>query len=83
MVVFDAEAALRLLATTGGSDLHLKVPSPPLIRRDGSLVAVDGAPPLTNDDTEAAVRALLSDEKKLAEWHETGEVDFAYGIENL
>ena len=78
--MFDAEAALRLLATTGGSDLHLKVPSPPLIRRDGSLVAVDGAPPLTNDDTEAAVRALLSDEKKLAEWHETGEVDFAYSI---
>jgi twitching motility protein PilT len=81
--VFDAEAALRLLATTGGSDLHLKVPSPPLIRRDGALVAVDGAPPLTHDDTEAAVRALLSDEKKLAEWHETGEVDFAYGIDNL
>jgi twitching motility protein PilT len=41
--VFDADAALRLLVSSGGSDLHLKVPSPPLIRRDGALVPVEGA----------------------------------------
>ena len=81
--VFDAEAALRLLATSGGSDLHLKVPSPPLIRRDGALVPIEDAPRLMQEDTEAAVRALLTDERKLAEWDDTGEVDFAYGISGL
>jgi twitching motility protein PilT len=78
--VFDADAALRLLVSSGGSDLHLKVPSPPLIRRDGALVPVEGAERLTADDTEGVVRTLLDDDRKLAEWHETGEVDFAHGI---
>jgi twitching motility protein PilT len=43
-------------------------------------VPVEGAAPLTADDTEGVVRTLLDDDRKLAEWHETGEVDFAHGI---
>ena len=37
--MFDVDAALRHLVAAGGSDLHLKVPSPPLVRVDGELRA--------------------------------------------
>jgi twitching motility protein PilT len=81
--VFDVDAALRVLVAEGGSDLHLKVPSPPLIRVDGGLRPIRGAGPLAEADTEDAVRHILSDERKLAEFAEDGEVDFSYAIEGV
>jgi len=39
-VMFDLDAALRYLVEAGGSDLHLKFPSKPLIRFDGELDAM-------------------------------------------
>jgi twitching motility protein PilT len=81
--VFDVDAALRTLVAEGGSDLHLKVPSPPLIRVDGALRPTGGAGPLAEGDTEDAVRHMLSDERKLGEFAEEGEVDFSYAIEGV
>ena len=37
-LVPDTHAALRHLVQIGGSDLHLKVPSPPLVRADATLM---------------------------------------------
>lgn len=81
--VFDVDAALRHLVSSGGSDLHLKVPNRPLIRVDGDLEAVEHFGVLTPEDTEAAVRHMLTDESKLAEWAADGEVDYSYAIEGV
>jgi twitching motility protein PilT len=81
--MFDIDNALRLLVATGGSDLHLKVPSRPLIRVDGRLKPIEGLPQLTAEDTEAAVRHILDDPVKLAEFVEDHEVDFSYAIEGV
>ncbi len=67
----------------GGSDLHLKVKVPPLTRVDGDLLPIAGAAPLTNEDTEAAVRTMLQDPIKLTELAEEFEVDFSYSISGV
>jgi twitching motility protein PilT len=79
--MLNVDSCLRHLVESGGSDLHLKVPSAPLVRRDGRLVPIDGHEILTPQDTEAAVYQMLSDKDKLEEFAEDREVDFAYAIE--
>jgi len=78
--MFDVEAALRALVEAGGSDLHLKVPSPPLIRVDGELRPLPGAANLTPGDTEGVLDALLGDASRRAEFDRDCEVDFAHAI---
>ena len=80
---FDLHFCLHYLIEHGGSDLHLKVPSAPVIRVDGSMNPIDGLAPLTPEDTERAVREMLGDPTKLQEFTDEGEVDFAYSIPGL
>jgi twitching motility protein PilT len=77
---FDLDGALRALIAHGGSDLHLKVPAPPMIRVDGELRPLDGAAPLTAADTEAAAGQVLSDPAKHAEFDAEHEADAAYAL---
>ncbi len=81
--MFDVKAALRELVEKGGSDLHLKVDSAPLYRVNGELGIDQGASSLSAEDTESALRALLSDEIKLAEFGQEHEVDFSFEIEGV
>ena len=81
--MFDVKAALRELVEKGGSDLHLKVDSAPLYRVNGELGLDEGAQPLSAQDTEGALRTLLSDEVKLAEFAQEHEVDFSFEIEDV
>jgi twitching motility protein PilT len=78
--VLDLDAALRHLVTAGGSDLHLKAGSPPLVRLDGALVAIPGAAALAPEDTVAAVAAMLTQPERLAEFEAQREVDFSHEI---
>jgi len=80
---FDLHFCLHYLIEHGGSDLHLKVPSAPVIRVDGSMNPIDGLAPLTPEDTERAVHEMLVDPTKLQEFNDDGEVDFAYSIPGL
>jgi twitching motility protein PilT len=80
---FDLHFCLHYLIEHGGSDLHLKVPSAPVIRVDGSMNPIDGLAPLTPEDTERAVHEMLGDPTKLQEFNDEGEVDFAYSIPGL
>ena len=77
---FDLNLCLRHLIEQGGSDLHLKVPAPPVMRIDGLMRPIDGLPRLTGEDTDGAVRQMLDDPNKLAEFAEDNEVDFSYSI---
>ena len=79
--MLDIDACLRHLVESGGSDLHLKVPSQPLVRLDGELVPIPGMSGLTPLETEQAVYTMLTDEDKLREFREEREVDFAYGLD--
>jgi twitching motility protein PilT len=81
--MFDVDAALRYLIQAEGSDLHLKVPAPPMARVHGELSALDGEEPLRPDDTERVLQHVLTDPAKLDEFDKEGEVDFAYAIEGL
>ena len=81
--MLDVNACLRHLVEVGGSDLHLKVPSPPLCRVDGALVPMPGADPLTPQDTQHAVEVMLRDAGKLAEFAEDREVDFSYTVDSV
>jgi twitching motility protein PilT len=64
-----------------GSDLHIKVGTPPRMRIDGSLCAIDEACP-TADDTARLAEALLPKER-LAEFEAGGEADFALEREGI
>jgi len=78
--MFDIKAALTELVAKEGSDLHLKVHTPPLYRVHGDLAADASAEPLTAEDTEGALKALLADEVKLEEFAQDHEVDFSFEI---
>jgi twitching motility protein PilT len=77
---FDLHFCLGHLIEKGGSDLHLKVPAPPVMRIDGAMMPIEGLSPLSPEETERAVREMLHDPEKLAEFADEGEVDFAYSI---
>src|SRR5436305_1321750 len=81
--MFDLNTALRRVIETDGSDLHLKVPSQPLIRRLGQLEPIPDSEPLTPEDTERVLRELLNDDIKLKEFEEDREVDFSFSVPGL
>jgi twitching motility protein PilT len=76
---FDIDAALTYLVEREGSDLHLKVDSPPVARVHGDLWALKGAEPLTPQETENAFRHIAGD-PQIAEFEDQGEVDFSYEL---
>jgi twitching motility protein PilT len=81
--MFDLESALQRVIEIEGSDLHLKVPSRPLIRRLGHLEPIPDTDEITPEDTEAALRHLLKEPAKLEEFADEHEVDFSYSLPGL
>jgi len=79
-LVFEIDAALRHLVEVGGSDLHVKVGSPPLVRVNGVLEPLPGAEPLKPADTEHALEQILADSDRRAEFDADGECDFAHAM---
>src|SRR3954462_1100510 len=81
--MFDIDDALRHLIVNEGSDLHLKVPSPPIVRIHGKMTPIEGAERLKPEDTERILREVLDDPAKLEEFEAENEVDFSYQLEGL
>ena len=79
---FDINEALAYMVEREGSDLHVKVDSPPVARVHGDLWALKDAGALTPDDTERALRTIAQ-EHQFAEFAESGEVDFSYELEGV
>ncbi len=80
--MFDIDSALRTLIEREGSDLHIKVNAPPIVRLHGELAHLEGYQPLTGEDTEKALRDI-AEPRSLNEFEEDGEADFAYAISGL
>jgi twitching motility protein PilT len=81
--MFDIDDALRYLIVHEGSDLHLKVPSKPIVRIHGKMEPIEGSEPLQPEDTERVLREILNDPNRLAEFEAENECDFSYQIEGL
>ncbi|HYW51606.1 MAG TPA: PilT/PilU family type 4a pilus ATPase, partial [Gemmatimonadaceae bacterium] len=73
------DALLRALAAQKGSDLHLRVGEPPIVRRDGELVRVAGAAPLGGEQLEQMLLASMP-EMNRQEFRERNDTDFAIDI---
>src|SRR6478752_4156586 len=82
-MAFDLDHALRYLIAAEGSDLHLKVPSYPLIRLHGHLEPIAGTERLFPEDTRNALQQMLADPEKVSEFQTENEVDFSYSVEGL
>ena len=78
----DVDALLRMLAERRGSDLHLKVGSPPLMRIDGVLSRIEGEEKLFPDETEALAKKLMPPER-WEDFERRSEADLAYGLKGV
>lgn len=69
---------LKNMVTAGGSDLHLKVGMPPIMRIDGALKQMS-RDRLSADTLNQMVYSILN-EKQKKEFTTQHELDFAYGV---
>jgi twitching motility protein PilT len=73
------EKLLRMLVDAGGSDLHMRVGEPPILRKSGEMERVEGQSKLDPATTEALLQAIMPERNK-KEFAETNDTDFAYEI---
>ncbi len=73
------EALLCMLVDKGGSDLHLRVGEPPILRQSGEMQRVEGQSKLDPATLEALVMAIIPEHNR-TEFAETNDTDFAYEI---
>jgi twitching motility protein PilT len=75
----DLDALLVRISELGASDLHLKLGQPPVVRRDGSIMALDDEPALTEEALEQVVETIT---RTAPERHQlflsSGELDISY-----
>lgn len=73
---------LKLMVDKGASDLHLKVPSPPVLRIDGVLMPQEDMPPVTPKDMEIVFEHVATQSQRETFYREL-ELDFAYSVPGL
>jgi twitching motility protein PilT len=72
---------LKLVVDKKGSDLHLSVGVPPMIRVDGDLQALPGEP-LSHEQVNLMLHEVMSDFQR-QEFEKNLEVDFSYELPNI
>jgi len=80
--MIDINDLLRRVTANNASDLHLRVPSPPVLRIDGELKVQEDLPALSDKDTEAVLEQIATPEQQNV-FSRDMELDFAYGIPGL
>ena len=80
--MFDIATALRTLVEREGSDLHIKVDSPPVARMHGELIPLEGFGKLSAEDTEHAFRDI-AEPRSVTEFEADGEADFSYALQGV
>ncbi|CAN5286945.1 type IV pilus twitching motility protein PilT [soil metagenome] len=73
---------LRLLATSGGSDLHLRVGEPPILRNNGEMERLGQYPVMANDGLVAMLQSIMPDRNR-QEFGQMNDTDFAYEMAGL
>ncbi|WPF84006.1 PilT/PilU family type 4a pilus ATPase [Sanguibacter sp. 4.1] len=78
----ELDAVLREMVQAGASDLHLTVGSVPMMRRNGSLVPLEGQSVLDGDGLRRSLYGILTQRQR--EKFETNlELDFSYSVRGL
>jgi len=76
---FDFAAVLTQVAERRVSDLHLTAGFPPAIREAGKVVALEGFPKLSAQQTRDVVYGILSEDQR-KRFETSHQLDFAYAI---
>jgi twitching motility protein PilT len=79
--VAEFDGWLRDLMEGQGSDLHVKVGSPPMIRLASGLQRLD-RDPITPMETAAIAESIVPHDRRET-FDKTGEVDFAYSLKDV
>jgi twitching motility protein PilT len=80
--MFELQEALEYVVRQEASDLHLKVPSRPVVRVHGQLTPIEHYEPVTAEDTKRVLHHMIN-EKQIAEFESENELDFAYSVPGL
>ncbi len=72
---------LRMVSERGGTDLHITVDSPPIMRLNGELRPLPMAP-LASGDTKRLCYAILTENQR-HRFEEELELDFSFGVRGL
>jgi len=78
----DIMELLKLMVEKRASDLHVRVPSPPVLRVDGELLPLQNLPQTTMEDVETAFDYITTPEQR-NRFHLEKELDFAYSVPGL
>ena len=78
----DLDELLQLMVDKGASDLHLTVPSPPIMRIDGSLAPVPDMEPLDSAGMTRLFKQATITKQRTA-FKKEKELDFAYSLEGV
>lgn len=76
------EVLLEEVIKKKGSDLHIQVGLPPMLRVDGALIAVNGADILTEEAVETLIFAILDEDQKQILLKDK-EFDFSFAFGDL
>jgi twitching motility protein PilT len=80
----DLNQLLAHAVELGASDVHLKLGRPPVLRRDGELAPLDGAPALGEHELDAVLAAVTeSAPGKRDAFLASGDLDLAYSAPGL
>lgn len=75
------EELLELVFNKGGSDLHVSVGLPPIIRVDGKLIRTEFSP-LTREDVQMMAFSMLNNEQRRV-LEQNWEIDCSYGLHGV
>ncbi|MDY6892096.1 MAG: type IV pilus twitching motility protein PilT [Chloroflexota bacterium] len=78
----DIDGLLRRMVDEGASDLHLRVPSRPVMRIDGVLRQMEDYSAVAPDDVSRAL-AHIASETQREKFYDELELDMAYSISGL
>lgn len=73
---------LKTAVGLGASDVHIKVGSPPVIRINGVLSPLSGAPRLTHEDAIKIAFSVMTPAQREV-FKKKNDIDFAYGVPGL
>ncbi len=80
----DLREVLATAVRLNASDVHLKAGQPPILRIDGDLAPFPGKDPLSTEDLEEILNTVgATSPRRVALFHETGELDTAYQLPDL
>jgi twitching motility protein PilT len=76
------DALLAILIQKGGSDLHLRVGEPAILRHNGEMVRLENQPVLTDRMLSDMIRSIMPERNRL-EYAASNDADYAYEIPGL